>query len=98
MSNECQCSQELIGSDLVREDPSFAGIVVQFVDGLSQRVATLEGAINAADFDSLRTAAHQLKGSGGGYGYPALSDHAAKLESEARERALEDCVKSVEQL
>ncbi len=98
MSNESQCIQDMIGSELVREDPSFAGIVVQFVEGLSHRVTTLEEAINARDFESLGIAAHQLKGSGGGYGYPDLSNQAAKLESEARERVLDNCVKSVEQL
>lgn len=98
MSNECQCNQELIGSELVREDPSFADIVVQFVENLSQRITTLEKAIDAADFEALRIAAHQLKGSGGGYGYPTLSDQAAKLEREAKKRALSDCVNSVEQL
>jgi len=88
----------MIGSELVQEDPSFADIVVQFVEGLSRRVATLEEAVSAADFDALRIAAHQLKGSGGGYGYPALSDQAAKLEHEAKEHALEDCIESFKTL
>jgi len=98
MSNESQCIQDMIGSELVREDPSFADIVVQFVESLSQRITTLEEAINARDFQALGIAAHQLRGSGGGYGYPILSDQAAKLEREAKERALSDCVKSFEQL
>ena len=98
MSNESQCIQDIIGSELVREDPSFAGIVVQFVEGLSHRVTTLEEAINARNFESLGIAAHQLKGSGGGYGYPIISDQAAKLEREAKKRAYSDCVKSFEQL
>ena len=98
MRNEDQHSQDLIGSDLVREDSSFAGIVVQFVEGLNHRVTTLEEAVNAGDFQALGIAAHQLKGSGGGYGYPMLSDQAAKLEREAKKRAREDCVKSFNQL
>ena len=89
---------DLIGSELVREDPSFVHLVVQFVDRLGERVDNMEQAIRAADFDALRVAAHQLRGSGGGYGYPILTDQAAKLEEEAKTGALENCVEALAQL
>ncbi len=98
MTNEGQGPQDPIGSELIREDPSFADIVVQFVDGLGGRLNTMTNAIRAADFETLRTAAHQLKGSGGGYGYPILSRQAAELEKRARTRALDDCVDALEGL
>lgn len=87
-----------IGSELVRQNASFAEIVTQFVAGLSERVTQMEDAIRAADFDALRNAAHQLKGSGGGYGYPILTERAARLEKHARNQALEQCVNSIEEL
>jgi len=87
-----------IGSELVRENVLFADIVSQFVAGLSERVARMEDAIRMADFDALQVAAHQLKGSGGGYGYPILSYRAAQLEKYARDRALEQCLDSIEEL
>ncbi len=83
--------EDRISSDLVREDPSYADIVVQFVGGLSNRLKTMEDAIRAADFEALRVAAHQLKGSGGGYGYPILTEQAAKLEKQAQSHAIGDC-------
>ncbi len=92
MSSDNQDPQDLIGSELVREDSSFADIVVQFVEGLQERLDTMEAAINAADFESLRVVAHQIKGSGWGYGYPILSQQAAELEKRAKERVLDDCV------
>jgi len=87
-----------IGSLLVEEDPSFAEIVVQFVDGLSDRLDTMERAVRSADFEILRVAAHQLKGSGGGYGYPALTDLAADLEALAEAQDLDECVSLLAQL
>ena len=51
----------------------------------------MEDAILAGDFEALSTAAHQLKGSGGGYGYPILTERAARLEQCARQRSIEDC-------
>lgn len=98
MDNENRIPQDPIGSELVQEDASFADIVAQFVEGLSNRLTRIEEAINTADFESLRTAAHQLKGSGGGYGYPTVSEAAAKIEREAKARALDECVESFEQL
>ena len=91
MANEDQRPQDPIGSDLVKEDSSFSEIVVQFVEGLNRRLATMEDAIRASDFEALSTAAHQLKGSGGGYGYPILTERAAKLERCARQNTLESC-------
>ncbi len=98
MTDEQQLPEEPIGSELLRDDPSFADIVLQFVDGLGDRLAKMEEAIAAADFEELRVAAHQLKGSGGGYGYPALSNQAADLERHARAKVLENCAEALEVL
>lgn len=84
-------SNDPIVSDLVREDASFAEIVIQFVDGLSDRVSAMEEAIGASDFESLRVSAHQLKGSGAGYGYPILTEKAALLEDAAKGSNSEAC-------
>ncbi len=43
-------------------------------------------------------AAHQLKGTGGGYGYPALSKRAADLEKRARARVLDECAEALDDL
>ena len=91
-------SEDPIGSDLVREDPSYSDIVVQFVEGLQHRLSTMENAVKSADYDALRVAAHQLKGSGGGYGYPILTERAAELEQHARESQLDDCAEEIEEL
>ena len=98
MADRNQDSDGDIGSDLVREDASFADLVTQFVAGLSERVARMEEAIRAADFNALQVAAHQLKGSGGGYGYAVLTERAAQLERHARNQALAECVETIEEL
>ncbi len=87
-----------ISSDLVKDDASFADIVVQFVDGLTNRIDAMDGALSSADFEALRVAAHQLKGSGGGYGYPILTDRAAKLEEWAKAQTLDECQTCLDEL
>ena len=98
MTDEQQIPPEPIGSELLRDDPSFADIVLQFVDGLGDRLIKMEEAIAASDFEALRIAAHQLTGSGGGYGYPDLSKQAADLERHAGAKVLEDCAEALEVL
>jgi HPt (histidine-containing phosphotransfer) domain-containing protein len=89
---------QFIGSQLVRENPSLTGIVLEFVEGLKPRLVRMEDALRAFDFETLRIAAHQLKGSGGGFGYPLLSQKAARLEHGAKTRMLNDCLEALEEL
>ena len=73
-------------------------VVPAFVDGLKGRVSAMETAARDGDFEALRASAHQLKGSGGGYGYPILTERAAVLEQEAKEQAAEQCLAALEGL
>ncbi|MCH8807040.1 MAG: Hpt domain-containing protein [Planctomycetes bacterium] len=87
-----------IGSELLREDASLEGVVLTFVDGLKKRVSAMEIAARDGDFEALRNSAHQLKGSGGGYGYSILTDRAAVLEQEAKAHATVQCLTALEEL
>lgn len=61
-------------------DPEMRDIVTLFVDDLPRRAASLRAAIGAGDRPRLRTLAHQLRGSAGGYGFPGIGNAAANLE------------------
>ena len=98
MADQQSTARDPIGSALVREDSSFADIVGEFVEGLGDRLATMEEAIRGGDFEALRAAAHQLKGSGGGYGYPILTERAGSLEQLAKAGILDGCEKTVTDL
>lgn len=98
MASESDTPGDPIASDLIRDDTSFADIVIQFVEGLSGRLETMDKALGSSNFEALRTAAHQLKGSGGGYGYPVLSERAAMLEKHAKMRVIEDCQRALDEL
>lgn len=75
-------------SDLAN-DPDFAPIVGMFVDEIPDRIASLQTAFLAHDWEGLRTKAHQLKGAGGSYGFAAMTPIAAALEHKVREAAPE---------
>lgn len=87
-----------VPSELVRTDPEFTDLVEEFLNGMPERVAQLEGALAGQDFDLLRYYAHQLKGSGGGYGYPTVTEYAARLEQQAAAAQIEVCQQGLEEL
>jgi HPt (histidine-containing phosphotransfer) domain-containing protein len=61
-------------------DPEMRDIVTMFVEDLGRRAASLHEALAAGDRGRLRTLAHQLRGSAGGYGFPGIGNAAANLE------------------
>ncbi len=91
-------SQAHIVSTLVQDDPSFADLVEEFVNGLDDRVSAMRKAIEDNELARLKTLAHQLKGAGGGHGYPVLTQASAALEERAAHRSLEECKTALEEL
>ncbi len=61
--------------------PATAKLVEKFLLGLPQRVAAIQEALVAGEKNQLKVLAHQLKGAAGGYGFTAISQSSAKLES-----------------
>src|SRR5882672_10523515 len=62
-------------------DPDMLEIVREFAAELPARIAKLESHLAAGEMCELQTLAHQLKGAGGGYGFPQITDLAASLEA-----------------
>jgi len=63
-----------------REEPDFRGLLEEFAATRTDRLEQLHSVFAAGRIDDLRVQAHQLKGAGGGYGFPELSDLAGQLE------------------
>lgn len=71
------------GGPLVSEfasDPAMTTVIGQFVSQLSPQVAEMQRCLDEADVARLRVLVHQLKGSGGGYGFAELTHLAAVAE------------------
>src|SRR6516164_4111740 len=57
-------------------DPDMLEIVREFASELPARIAKLEAHLAAGELRELQTLAHQLKGAGGGYGFPQIIERA----------------------
>lgn len=62
------------------DDPDFRELLEEFAAAVPERRQGLVDAHRANDQTALRMRAHQLKGAGGGFGFPQLSELAAELE------------------
>lgn len=61
------------------DDPEFRAMVRDFVHALPERADAIRVAWIGGDDDALERLTHQLKGSGGMFGYPELTDAAARV-------------------
>lgn len=84
-------------------DPDMAELVQLFVAELPRRVAAMEAALRAGEASVLTRLAHQMKGAAGGYGFPSISEVAARVETAVKssrepERALKEAEDSLREL
>ncbi len=86
MNSTHQPAAEKLISHLIQEDPELRDVVEEFVQGLGARVEELRQAHDQMDWDTLTTLAHRLKGAGGSYGYPDISQLCARIEQDARQQ------------
>ncbi|MEM1355509.1 MAG: Hpt domain-containing protein [Planctomycetota bacterium] len=62
------------------DDPDMQELIDLFVSDLADRIDTIAQSARIADYEKLRTVAHQLKGAAAGYGYEPIGDAARELE------------------
>jgi HPt (histidine-containing phosphotransfer) domain-containing protein len=65
---------------IYEDDPDFAELVDSFASELPARALALEKHLGEGNLEELKRLAHQLKGAGGGYGFPKITEVAADLE------------------
>lgn len=61
-------------------------LVPGYLDKRRGELAVIEEALVGADFATLRRIGHDLKGTGGGYGFDAISDVGRALEQAAKDQ------------
>jgi PAS domain S-box-containing protein len=61
-------------------NPRVAGLIVDYVRGLSEYAGKFEAVIATGDLEAARVMAHHLKGSGTMYGFPTITETASRAE------------------
>lgn len=68
---------------VVKVDPDIADLVPGFLANRAREVEALRAALAGPDLAALARIGHTLKGVGGGYGFPAISEIGERIEEAA---------------
>lgn len=79
-------------------DADLEELIPGFLENRRQDLEKMQAAIEAGDYENLRTVGHSLKGVGGGYGFMQITELGAAIESAAREKDMETARKCVTEL
>ena len=69
---------------VVRIDPLLADLIPGFLQNRRQDLLTMRAALDDGDFKTVGRLGHGMHGSGGGYGFQAISDIGMALEMAAK--------------
>lgn len=68
---------------LVRIDPDIQDLIPGFLKNRAADLELIAGHVADGNLESVKIIGHSMKGAGGGYGFDAITDIGARLESAA---------------
>jgi HPt (histidine-containing phosphotransfer) domain-containing protein len=69
---------------IVHVDPDLEGMIPRFLVNQRKAVAAMQQAWEARDYTTLCQLGHQMKGTGGGYGFNVLTEFGSAIEHAAK--------------
>lgn len=76
---------EVVLHSELQDEPDMLPLIEHFVCRLIDKADRMLELLKSRRFDEIAQLAHQLKGAGGGYGYPTLSEAARAVEFAAKQ-------------
>ena len=72
-------------STILKDEPEYADLVEIFVDRLSPTVSKVRQLFNESNWSQFRKEIHDLKGMGGSYGFPMVTELAGNIGNQLRQ-------------
>lgn len=91
-------SGEQDGKIVVRADPEIADLIPRFLENRQKDIVLIMEALQKKDYEAIKIMGHSMKGAGGGYGFPGVTDIGRSIEDAAREQNLEQVLMAVDKL
>ncbi|MFO7604649.1 MAG: ATP-binding protein [Gammaproteobacteria bacterium] len=80
---------EPLASTLLADEPDLKDVLDIYLDRLPVMVEEIDNAFNTQDWERFRQTVHNLKGTGGAYGFPCLTTLATRIEAEVKQKRFE---------
>lgn len=75
---------DILSSELLENVPNAIALVTRFLNRLTDTIKNIEKHIAEESWEELSDILHQLKGTGGNFGFPKLAELASEMESYAK--------------
>jgi PAS domain S-box-containing protein len=88
-------------SSLLTEEPEFLELMQEFINRLVTDMEELKTAVDEKRWDVVRRISHNIKGGGGGFGFPMLTDIAGEIQSHVMSgdyEAVQELVEEMDEL
>ena len=83
-TTDVETKQQGLVSTLFDTDPDLVGMIKTFLDTLPDYIDQCQQALASKNWEALASALHVLKGMGGSYGYPVITEVARESESQVK--------------
>jgi len=90
--------QTPIVSTLIADEPDLLDLVEQFIQRLPETISKITDAIDSGDLGTAKKEIHDLKGMGGNFGFPVLSQIAKQIETEINLQQLDSIATLLQEL
>ncbi len=86
------------GKIRVAVDEDLLELIPGYLENRRHDIGEINNALVQDDFETIRSLGHKMKGSGGGYGFDAISDIGRALENAAKDRRAQEIRDQLERL
>ncbi|MFQ6028815.1 MAG: Hpt domain-containing protein [Dehalococcoidia bacterium] len=83
---------------VIQVDVDLEDIVPIFLENRQEDIREIQEALSKGDFETIRVLGHSMKGAGGGYGFEAVTEMGATLETAAQSQNQQEINQTVNQL
>lgn len=83
---------------VVYADPELAELIPGYLLHRKEDVRAIAAALSSGDYGLIENLGHTMKGSGGGYGFDAISEIGGKIEESAQKKKSDEIRKALKEL
>ena len=76
----------IVGASTAEPAAEIAHLVLPYLDACRARVVELKQALEGGDFEAIAKHAHNLRGTGGAFGFESISEHAGRMQQACEQR------------
>ncbi len=86
------------GKMIVYIDEDLEELIPGYLENRQEDLNTLKGALTTGDYETVRCLGHQMKGSGGGYGFDLITEIGKSLEIAGKDSNAQEAQKWLAEL